>query len=53
MLGVDGGTAQRPWQQVIEEVIELFAAAVLLIAFLERYRFSLRTFGRSPRGRLF
>jgi hypothetical protein len=42
MLGVDGGTAQRPWHQVVEETIELFAAAALFLAFIERFRFSLR-----------
>lgn len=42
MLAVDGGTAQRPWHQVAEESLELVAAATLLVAFLERFRFSLR-----------
>jgi hypothetical protein len=42
MLAIDGGTAQSPWQQVAEESVELVAAAVLVVAFLERFRFSLR-----------
>jgi hypothetical protein len=50
MLLVDSSTAQRPWQQVLEESLELFAGALLVFAFRERFASTRHLASRATSG---